>query len=43
MGGLMGITGVAPTELFIFRKKPDGCEIVIKIDLKRAICDPASG
>lgn len=39
-GNLIGITGVAPTQLFIFRKGPDGNQVTIKIDLERALCDP---
>ncbi len=39
-GGLMGITGVAPTQLFVFRKNDHCDEITIKIDLVKAIRDP---
>ncbi|MCY2977016.1 MAG: polysaccharide biosynthesis/export family protein [Planctomycetota bacterium] len=39
-GNLGGISGVAPTELFIFRKGPDGNQVTIKIDLDKALRDP---
>lgn len=39
-GNLGGMTGVAPTQLFIFRKAPDGNQVTIKIDLDKALCDP---
>lgn len=39
-GNLIGITGVSPTQLFVFRKGPDGNQITIKVDLEKAICDP---
>lgn len=39
-GNLIGITGVSPTQLFVFRKCPDGRETTIMVDLEKAICDP---
>lgn len=39
-GNLVGITGVSPTQLFVFRKDPNGNQITIKVDLEKAICDP---
>ncbi len=39
-GSLGGISGVAPTQLFIFRKGPDGNQVTIKIDLDKALRDP---
>jgi hypothetical protein len=39
-GNLVGITGVAPTQLFVFRKCPDGHQTPIKVDLEKAISDP---
>jgi protein involved in polysaccharide export with SLBB domain len=39
-GNIVGITGVSPTRLYIFRKGPDGREIVIQVNLEKAVCDP---
>lgn len=39
-GNLVGITGVAPTQLFVFRKGTNGNLVTIKVDLERALCDP---
>jgi protein involved in polysaccharide export with SLBB domain len=39
-GNIVGITGVSPTRLYIFRKGPDGREVVIQVDLEKAVCDP---
>lgn len=39
-GNLMGLTGVAPTQLFVFRKCPDGGQVTIKVDLEKALRDP---
>jgi len=40
-GGLVAITGVTPTQLFVFRKTNDEYgEIPIKIDLVKAVTDP---
>lgn len=41
MGGL-GALGVAPGQLFILRKSPCGDQVVIDVDLTRAIRDPRS-
>jgi protein involved in polysaccharide export with SLBB domain len=39
-GNLVGLTGVSPTRLYVFRKGPDGSQFTIKVDLEKAICDP---
>ncbi|MEZ6138430.1 MAG: polysaccharide biosynthesis/export family protein [Pirellulaceae bacterium] len=37
LGGLGASTGVAATQLFIFRERPDGSEYTIEVDLEQAI------
>jgi hypothetical protein len=37
--GLLSITGVVPTDLYIMRKTSDGCEITIRVDLEDAAND----
>lgn len=40
MGGIAGMTGVAPGRLYILRKTPCKGQIAIEVDLARAINDP---
>ncbi|XZE54270.1 polysaccharide biosynthesis/export family protein [Planctomycetaceae bacterium SH139] len=38
-GGMMPGTGVIPSQLFIFRQRPDGTQYAIEVDLAKAIKD----
>lgn len=38
-GGIPPGAGLVPTQLFIFRERPDGTEYTIKVDLEKAVAD----
>jgi protein involved in polysaccharide export with SLBB domain len=41
-GGIGGLSGVTPSQLFIYRTTPCGDQIIIAVDLNRAARDPRS-
>ncbi len=38
-GGMMPPTGIMPSQLFIFRQRPDGTQYAIEVNLPRAVAD----
>ena len=41
-GGMQQFGGVSPSQLFILRKTPCDGQIIISVDLNRAVKDPAA-
>lgn len=39
VGGISQSSGVIPSELFIFRQRPDGNQVIIEVDLAEAVCN----